>query len=82
MMMAPTTISEHIFIGVNFLKFCPIRLPENFRRGCSSPAKIWMRGNLCGQCAYANPECPAEINITWSRWSGPNSEQTNTRERA
>ena len=48
-MMAPTTISEHVFIGINFLKSCPIRLPESFRRGCSSPAKIWMRGNLCGQ---------------------------------
>jgi hypothetical protein len=40
---ATTTISEHVFISINFYTFYFRRVPEDFRRGRSSPAKIWMK---------------------------------------
>ena len=38
----PTRINKRVFIDINFYTFTQ-RVPENFRGGRSSPAKIWLR---------------------------------------
>ncbi len=65
-MMAPTTITEHVFIGINSFKVLPNKAAREFQKRLFESSKNLDEMRFL-RTSVPERQSPHEINTTWSR---------------